>query len=142
MLALRLTAALVAFCTIVSCGNDSTTGSSVNPPPPTADPNTDINITVGASTKTTAAFTPNPKNASLAGGGSVTVRWINGDISGGDYTMGTATVHNITSDNGAFPSSGNLNGNATFSTTLSAAGDYPYHCAIHPNMVGTVHVTP
>ncbi len=142
MLALRLVAVLVAFCTLVSCGNDSTTGSSVNPPPPTADPNTDINITVGASTKTTAAFSPNPKNASLAGGSSVTVRWINGDISGGDYTMGTAVTHDIVSDNDAFPSSGNLTGNAQYSITLATPGDYAYHCGIHPSMKGTIHVTP
>jgi plastocyanin len=70
------------------------------------------------------------------------VRWVNKDISGGDYAQGTATSHNITSDNGAFTSSGLLGGNATFSTSFTAAGDYPYHCSVHPNMVGTVTVTP
>jgi plastocyanin len=28
----------------------------------------------------------------------------------------------------------------TFSTTLSTAGSYQYHCGIHPNMVGTITV--
>jgi plastocyanin len=70
------------------------------------------------------------------------VRWVNGDISGGDYTMGTAVVHDIVSDDNSFQSSGNLGGNATYTITLSAARDYPFHCSIHPNMTGTIHVTP
>jgi plastocyanin len=57
--------------------------------------------------------------------------------------MGTAVTHTIVADNPAsFPSSDNLGGNATYSITLSAAGDYTYHCGIHPRMVGTIHVTP
>ena len=26
----------------------------------------------------------------------------------------------------------------TYSFTFTAAGTYPYHCSIHPNMVGTI----
>lgn len=33
---------------------------------------------------------------------AVDVRWVNTDISGGNYTSGTATSHSIVSDNGAF----------------------------------------
>jgi len=102
----------------------------------------DIDIVAGASQLTTNAFSPNPKVISLGGSSSVTVRWVNTDITGGDYTSGTATTHNITSDNGSFSPSGNLGGNATYSVTLSAAGSYPYHCSIHPNMVGTITVNP
>jgi plastocyanin len=124
-----------------ACGSYSSPSNSQNPPPPAAMTN-DVGIVIGASALTTTAFSPNPKVVSLAGNPSVTVRWINKDISNGDYAGGTATVHNVTSDNGAFTASGNLGGNATFSTTLSAAGDYAYHCAIHPNMVGMITVTP
>jgi plastocyanin len=102
----------------------------------------DIDVVVGASGLTTTAFSPNPKVVSLAGNSSVSVRWVNQDITGGNYTGGTATVHNITSDNGAFTASGNLGGNATYSIALTTAGSYPYHCSIHPNMVGTVTVNP
>jgi len=79
---------------------------------------------------------------SLGSNPSVSVRWVNKDITGGDYTSGTATVHNITSDNGAFTASANLAGNGTYSVALTAAGSYPYHCSIHPNMVGTITVNP
>jgi plastocyanin len=125
-----------------ACGDYSgSNGDTQNPPPPAAATN-DIDIPVGASGLTTAAFSPNPKVVSLGGNASVSVRWVNKDITGGDYTTGTATAHNIASDNGAFAMSGTLGGNGTFSTSFTAAGSYPYHCAIHPNMVGTVTVNP
>jgi plastocyanin len=124
-----------------ACGSYSSPDNSQNPPPPTAMAN-DVSIVVGASALTTTAFSPNPEMVSLAGSSSVTVRWINKDISGGDYAQGTATSHRIVSDNGAFTASGSLGGNATFSAGFSAAGDYPYHCGIHPNMVGTITVSP
>jgi plastocyanin len=102
----------------------------------------DIDIVPGASRMTTTAFNPNPKVVSLGGSSSATVRWVNTDITGGDYTGGTATGHNITSDNGAFPPSGVLGGNATYTVNLSAPGSYAYHCSIHPNMVGTITINP
>lgn len=137
-----LVAVPVALCIVAGCGGyTAPTGSSGNNPPPAATSG-DIDITVGASTKTTTAFSPNPKNVALSGASSVSVRWINGDITGGDYTMGTAVVHHIVSDNSAFQPSPNLGGNATYTINLMAAGDYPYHCSIHPNMVGSIHVDP
>jgi plastocyanin len=30
---------------------------------------------------------------------------------------------------------------ATFEHTFTEAGDYPYFCLLHPNMVGTVSVS-
>ena len=133
------TALLTVPLGLAGCGGDSPTGTQ-NPAPPAALPN-DISIVVGASQFTTAAFNPNPQVVSLGGSSSLSVRWVNKDISGGDYTSGSATIHNIASDNGAFAPSGSLGGNATYSATLTATGDYPYHCTIHPNMAGTVTVT-
>ena len=124
-----------------ACGSYSAPTNSQNPPPPMVQAN-DINIVVGASGLTTTAFSPNPKVVSLGGNPSVTVRWVNKDITGGDYTSGTATVHKITSDNGAFAPSPNLGGNGTYTVDLTTAGSYPYHCAIHSNMVGTITVNP
>jgi plastocyanin len=139
----RIPLALLALALGLSsaCGSYSAPSNMQNPPPPTAAAN-DISIAIGASGLTTTAFTPNPKVVSLGGNSSVSVRWVNKDISGGDYVGGTATTHNIASDNGAFATSGALGGNGTYSVTFTAAGSYPYHCAIHPNMVGTVTVNP
>lgn len=124
---------------LAGCGGYSAPTDSQNPPPPAVAAN-DVHVVVGASSLTTTAYSPNPKVVSLGGNSSVAIRWVNGDISGGGYTTGTATAHSIVSDNGAFTSSSALGGNATFSVTLTAAGSYPYHCGIHPNMVGTVTV--
>lgn len=138
----RIWSALLAVpLGLAGCGGYSAPADTQNPTPPATAPN-DIGIVVGASQLTTTAFSPNPKVVSLGGNSSLGVRWVNGDISGGNYTTGTATIHNIVSDNGAFASSGSLGGNATYSVTLTATGSYPYHCSIHPNMVGTITVNP
>ncbi|HET8622102.1 MAG TPA: hypothetical protein VFM14_00925 [Gemmatimonadales bacterium] len=133
-----------ALLLAIACGGDDSGGPNPGPnnDPPPAPQASDINITDGASTRTTNAFSPNPKVVSLGGGSSVSIRWINGDITGGDYQQGIATVHNIVSDNAAFPSSSNLGGNATHTISLTAPGDFDYHCGIHPNMVGTITVNP
>lgn len=142
MAPLRLIPVAVAVCIVGACGYSAPTGGSSLPPPPTVNPSSDVNIVVGASTKGTNAFSPNPKNLQLTGSADSTIRWVNGDISGGDYTMGTAVVHNIVSDDGTSFNSQNLDGNQTFSHKFLAPGDFPYHCSIHPTMKGTIHVTP
>ena len=50
--------------------------------------------------------------------------------------------HTITSNNGAFASSGTIGQGQTFSTTFATAGTFSYHCSIHPYMKGTITVTP
>jgi plastocyanin len=142
MRAFRLLLRPVLVSIVAGCSSNTTGTTGNNSPPPTANPTSDIGITIGAETKTTTAFNPNPKTLALGSGTSVTIRWINQDISGGDYTMGTAVAHQITSDNAAFAMGPVLGGNATYSITLSAPGTYNYHCNIHPNMVGTISVTP
>jgi len=58
-----------------------------------------------------------------------TVRWTNNDT----------IAHTSTSDTGVF-SSGNLNAGDHFDFTFQDSGTFPYHCTIHPGMVGTVVV--
>ena len=116
-----------------ACGSSSTTDPG---PTPTAG---DVAIIKGASLLTTGAFSPNPKQVSLGGAAEATVRWINTD-GGGGYG-GAAVVHQMASDNQAFATSPPLGAGATYSVSL-AAGTYHYHCAIHPNMVGSITVGP
>ena len=117
-----------------ACGSDSTTNPNPTPTPG------DVDIVKGAELLTTTAFNPNPKQLSLGGGAGVSVRWVNTD--GGGTYGGTSVAHQITSDNDAFTQSARLNSGATYSVTFTAAGTYTYHCAIHPNMVGTIVVAP
>ena len=67
-----------------------------------------------------------PPTLEIATGGTVT--WSNDD---GD------DLHTVTSEGGAFDS-GILEGGATFSQTFTEAGTYPYACAVHPEMHGTI----
>src|SRR5215218_61178 len=92
-------------------------------------------ITQGSSSKTIDAFSPNPINLHI--GDNVT--WTNRD----------STPHTVTSGvngrpDGRFDSSPNFNPlmapGQTFEHTFTEAGGYPYYCALHPNMIGTVIV--
>lgn len=95
-------------------------------------------ITAGASSKTTDAFAPNPLNINVGD----TVTWTNKD----------STIHTATSGtpsdgpDGTFggtpdaPFSEMIQPSQTFSYTFKTAGEFPYYCTLHPNMVGTVIV--
>ena len=47
--------------------------------------------------------------------------------------------HTATSDGGLFDS-GIMTANQSFAFTFANAGDFAYHCDIHPDMVGVIHV--
>jgi plastocyanin len=49
-------------------------------------------------------------------------------------------AHHVVSDTGAFDS-GTLNNGQSYNFTFTKAGNYPYHCSIHPSMTGTIIVT-
>ena len=93
--------------------------------------NAAASITVGASSKTTDAFSPNPINVNVGD----TVTWTNDDSQPHTVTSG----ENVTPD-GKFDS-GILAPKGTFDFTFTESGEYPYFCLLHPNMVGTVSVT-
>jgi nitrite reductase (NO-forming) len=92
---------------------------------------TGVSITTGSSTKTTDAFQPNPAQVSVGD----TITWTNED----------AQPHTVNSGENATPDgtfdSGILAPAATYDFTFTEAGEYPYFCLLHPNMVGTVSVS-
>jgi hypothetical protein len=67
----------------------------------------------------------------LVVGTGTTVRWTNNG----------ALVHTTTS-NTLIWNSGNMAPGAQFLYTFNVPGNYPYHCVLHPNMMGTVQVVP
>ena len=107
-------------------GNASSAGTS----------GTSVSIVSGASTLTNTAFKPNPIAAHVGD----TVTWTNDDTQPHTVTSGS----NGTPDN-KFNSSPNFNPllapGKTFQHKFTAAGQYPYFCMLHPNMVGTVSVS-
>jgi plastocyanin len=56
------------------------------------------------------------------------------------WTNGDSTAHTATTDDAACDT-GNIAQNATAGLVFDAAGTYPYHCKIHPNMTGTITIT-
>src|SRR3712207_4642114 len=91
---------------------------------------TSVSIVPGSSTLTTDAYQPNPVQVSVGS----TVTWTNNDAQPHTATSG----QNVTPD-GRFDS-GIMAPAATFDFTFTEAGEYPYFCMLHPNMVGTVSV--
>ncbi len=92
---------------------------------------TSVSIVPGSSSLTTDAYQPNPVQVTAG----ATVTWTNDD----------AVPHTATSGENATPDqrfdSGIMAPAATFEHTFTEAGEYPYFCLLHPNMVGTVSVS-
>ena len=95
-----------------------------------------VSITVGATSKTTDAYSPNPVEVSEGD----TVIWTNDDTTPHTATSGTAAT-----PDGIFGGDAETGGvilvkGKTQSFTFAEEGTYPYFCTLHPNMVGTVTV--
>ena len=91
-----------------------------------------VNVTIlkgAASNMSLAGFSPD--NISVVLGVNNTVTWTNDDRS----------PHTASSMGGAF-NSGNLNPGMSYTFTFTAPGTYPYSCAYHGWMHGTVVVKP
>ena len=118
---------LVSFAAAaaIHAGCSSSYGSPAAPSPASAGSAMNLSIVPGASTLTTAAFSPNPDTIAVGD----TLTWTNND----------STAHTTTADGTAW-NSGTIAPGASFSRTFAAAGTFTYHCAIHPGMVGTVTV--
>lgn len=71
-----------------------------------------------------------PSTLTVAKG--TTVTWTNSD----------SLDHTVTGDTSGGPTSGTLSTGGTYSFTFNTAGTFTYHCAPHPDMTGTVTVTP
>jgi plastocyanin len=92
---------------------------------------TSVSIVPGSSSLTTDAYQPNPVQVSTG----ATVTWTNDDAQPHTATSGENATPDGTFDSGIMAPA------ATFEHTFTAAGEYPYFCLLHPNMVGTVSVS-
>jgi plastocyanin len=92
---------------------------------------TGVSIVQGSSTLTDIAYQPNPVQISVGD----TITWTNDDTQSHTVTSG----QNAQPD-GRFDSS-IMAPQQTFEHTFTEGpGEYPYYCALHPNMVGMVNV--
>jgi plastocyanin len=92
---------------------------------------TGVSIVPGSSSLTTDANQPNPVQVSVGD----TVTWTNDDSQPHTATSGEAVIPDGRFDSGIMAPA------ATFDFTFTEAGEYPYFCLLHPNMVGTVSVS-
>jgi plastocyanin len=110
--------------TAPASGNGTTkTAPTTNPAAPAPSPTT--NQAAGAVTIQNFAFSP----ASLIVKKGESVTWTNDD----------SASHTIVSDSNVFQS-GSLEKGQTFSFTFNTAGQFPYHCSIHPSMKAMIIV--
>src|ERR687893_3047249 len=112
--------------TMIGAGNATnatSTGAAGGP--------TSVSIVPGSSSLTTDAYQPNPVQVSTG----ATVTWTNDDAQPHTATSGENATPDGTFDSGIMAPA------ATFEHTFTAAGEYPYFCILHPNMVGTVSVS-
>ena len=119
--------ALFSFVAACGGGGDETTGPETgrsNTPPP-----------AGGISVTNNAF--NPASKTITVGTTVTWAW-NSCSGGGGYDPETCVAHSVNFDDGT---NSPLQEKGTYVRTFTAAGSYPYHCAVHGSaMAGTIIV--
>ena len=103
----------------------STTGGSnttTNPPAPAQSAGVTVNITGSVGSQ---SFSPNPVAVVTA----QTLGFRNND----------STVHRIVADGGSFDSGNIQPGASSAPVTITTSSPIPFHCTIHPSMVGTIN---
>jgi plastocyanin len=114
MLAMGLLANPITTTTTITPVFSQEEGSSVSIAPGAADPNNDL------------SFDPPQINVPT---GSI-VSWTNAD----------SIQHTVTSDEQGLFDAGPISPGDTFENVFNSAGEFAYHCAIHPFMTGVVTV--
>jgi len=98
-----------------------------------------VNITIGAATKTTDAYAPNPLRLVIGVNNSVIFH--NGDIQAGIGTAHTATARTMVGGKPVFDTGILMGGDTATSILISTPGNYNYFCQLHPTtMRGTIVV--
>jgi plastocyanin len=117
---------VVLAVSVAACGGSTSSSTTAGGLPPT-----DVtNPPAGGPQSVQVIMTDrsyDPKEVTVNVGDTIT--WVNED----------APQHDVVADNGEFKSE-LFDSGGTFSFTFAEAGTYPYHCSIHPGMVGTVIV--
>jgi plastocyanin len=109
-------------------GSSNATGSNSE--------NVPVSIVPGSSTLTDDAYNPNPVEVAVG----QTVVWTNDDNVFHTVTSGTVGADDAGQqfDSGLTGPTALTSQGKTFEHTFDTAGDFPYFCTLHPNMVGTV----
>jgi plastocyanin len=104
---------------------EETPAPSPDPTPTPVPPRVFVTI---VSNNGNMSYSPNPASARVG----QRIVWVNG------HSM----VHTATADGGDFDTGFLAPGESSGVVTVGNAGTYPYHCTVHPGMVGTLNITP
>ena len=117
---------LLVAAALGGCGGSNGSMSPASPTPTPTPAASDVVITI-VGMNGSLSYSPNPATVKVG----QTVAWKNAD----------SLAHTATADAGTFDT-GTLAAGATSSPiTMTTAGTFPYHCAIHSAMTGTLTVT-
>ena len=132
MLSLRLVVVSTVLMLAIACGSSDSPSSPSAPSPapspapaPAPGPASSVAIPAGAAALGRGAYTPDELDVAVG----TTVTWTNTD-----------SVAHTSSSDGPEWDSGIVAPGGQFSRAFQTAGTFPYHCAIHPGMIGTVVV--
>ena len=125
MLSLRFAVVSAALVFAIACGGSDSPAPAPSPNPAPGGSSSSVAIPVGASSLGNRAYMPDDLSVTVG----TTVTWMNSD----------SVSHTSTSDAAGW-NSGVVAPGGQFSFAFQTAGTFPYHCTIHPGMVGTVVV--
>jgi plastocyanin len=120
-----LAAPLLTLGLLAGCGGTSTTATTAGGAATTGGAATSAAGNAVQVMMTNRSYQPQQVTVKVGD----TVTWVNQD----------APKHDVVADNGEFKRD-LFDKGGTFSLTFTKAGTYPYHCSIHPGMVGAVVV--
>jgi plastocyanin len=130
MSSMRVVAVCVFLMLAIACGGGYSSSASAPAPSPVPStvpggPSSSVSIPVGAALLGADAYAPDAVNVDAG----TTVTWVNTD-----------SVSHTSTSNAAGWNSGEVVAGGRFSVAFPTPGTFPYHCTIHPGMVGTVVV--
>jgi len=117
-------AAMVLAAFALACVDDNKPNNPNNPTSPSP---VDMAITIQG-VRGNMSFAPATANVRVG----QLVEWRNVDT----------IVHDLDEDNGRFDTGNIAAGTTSRTLRKDVEGTFPYHCTIHPGMVGTIVVTP
>ena len=117
---------LLVAAALGGCGGSNGYMSPASPTPTPTPAASDVVITI-VGMNDSLAYSPNPATVKVG----QTVAWKNAD----------SLAHTATADAGTFNTSTLAAGATSSPITMTTAGTFPYHCAIHSAMTGTLTVT-
>jgi plastocyanin len=125
MLSCRLVLVSSLIALAAACGSYSSEPSPTPTPTPGDGPSTAVTIPSNAENLGNRAYAPDIVSVDVG----AMVTWTNTD-----------SIDHTTTSDGTGWNSGTVAPGGRFSVTFQNAGTFPYHCTIHPGMVGTVVV--